>query len=68
MGHAWYLSAEFQMFICTPLLLIPMWHLRKRWGSKFSLAYCSVFVVGALVTSLAMTIVNDWSSSSFLIG
>lgn len=29
--HAWYLSADFQLFITTPLMLYPVW----RWGRKY---------------------------------
>lgn len=31
-SHSWYLSADFQLFILTPLLIIPVWKIgRKSW-------------------------------------
>ncbi len=63
MGHCWYLSAEMQMFICTPLLLIPMWHLNKRWGKRAALALCFAFLSTFWIVILSLSIVNDWKGN-----
>lgn len=31
LGHAWYLSADFQLFILSPFLIYPAW----KWGRKY---------------------------------
>ncbi len=68
MGHAWYLAAEMQMFLCTPLLLVPMWHLHKRRGMRAALALCSAFLVFFWIVTMSLSISKGWVGSSFQTG
>ncbi len=68
MPHAWYLAADMQLFIFTPFLLLPMWHLKKRFSDKVSLGYCTGILVASLIWILALSITESWSSNSFIPG
>ncbi|XP_055913719.1 nose resistant to fluoxetine protein 6-like [Eupeodes corollae] len=46
--EAWYLAVDFQLYVLSPLLLVPMW----KWGKK--IAY---FIVLLIVPSIAYIIV-----------
>ncbi|CRK88312.1 CLUMA_CG002091, isoform A [Clunio marinus] len=48
-GHSWYLSVDFQLFILTPFLIYPAW----RWGWKY---LWSLLLLG-LVSSIAAFLV-----------
>lgn len=30
LGHTWYLSADFQLFLLSPLFVLPLWKFGKR--------------------------------------
>lgn len=44
LSHAWYLSADFQLFIITPLLIFPAW----KFGYKYLLALPTLAVLSSV--------------------
>ncbi len=55
-----------QMFIFTPFVLLPMWHLKKRFGNKASMAYFCSILTASLIWILTYCLVKGFSSSAFI--
>ncbi len=43
-----------------------MWHLWKRLGSRAALSVCFILLIGAWITILSLSLINDWATSEFL--
>lgn len=55
-GPSWYISADFQMYVLSPIILFPLY----KWGYKFF----PIPIVGSLAASIyvmVMCIVNDFT-------
>ncbi len=62
MGHTWYLSAEWNMFLFSPVVMLPMYYLSK-WGSnKYGirkwlwLMVWSLFFIGFTMVPIGMVL------------
>ena len=50
---SWYLATEFQMFVITPFLFIPMWFLRKYYANYiWPREFFKVGIEGNVVSTL----------------
>ena len=56
-----------QMFVATPLLLLPMWHLDRRFGAPAALGLCLGVLAVFWAAIAGLSAANDWTSSSFLV-
>lgn len=54
-SHAWYLSADFQLFIISPFLIYPAW----RWGWKY-LWTLPIMAVSSSVYALIIALLNHY--------
>jgi peptidoglycan/LPS O-acetylase OafA/YrhL len=54
MDTTWYLAADFQLFLITPLLVYPLW----RWRKKF-FWFLPVLVVLIMICTGATMYVNE---------
>ncbi|GLV35421.1 uncharacterized protein CBL_01429 [Carabus blaptoides fortunei] len=50
LGHTWYLAIDFQLFILSPIILIPLW----RWP-KYTLYASVALVFGCIVSGFVVT-------------
>ena len=48
MGESWYLAAEMQMFLFSPILIWPLWKWKKT-GFLFILFNIAVFTGGIII-------------------
>ncbi len=55
------------MFVATPLLLLPMWHLDRRFGAPAALGLCLGVLAVFWAAIAGLSAANDWTSSSFLV-
>ena len=60
MPHGWYLGVDMQLFIISPLIFVPMWHLWTKKGAVWSIAYGSIWLFADTLLLIIMTIVRDW--------
>jgi len=49
-----------QMFIISPLLILPMWHIWNKKGALLSFSFSMIFHIGALVTMISLSVIHDW--------
>ncbi len=68
MGQSWYMSSEFQMFLMTPFVLLPMHWIGKKWGVKWSMAFNVALLAGFTLTILILAIIKDWPVTVDLAG
>lgn len=49
-----------QMFIFSPLLLIPLWWIHKKLGKVFGAAYAFTWVAAFTALLAVLTAVKEW--------
>ncbi len=63
MGQTWYMSLDFQMFLCSPFVLLPMYWIEKKWGKRWSLAFLGAFLAAMTAVILGLAISKDWAAT-----
>jgi len=63
LGQTWYLSTEMQMFLFTPLLLLPMYWVEQWKGIVWSLLPGVTFVILNTVEIAALAAIGEWPMS-----
>ena len=58
MGETWYLAAEMQMFLLSPLVIYPLW----RW-KKLGLISLAALSLGTLAANFAVHAIYDLPST-----
>ncbi len=53
LGVTWYLAADTQMYVFSPLVVLPMYYLRKSW---MGLAWWGLNMVVFTIVPMALTI------------
>ena len=59
----WYMSAEMQMFLVTPFILIPVWHINQRFGSAWAFAVSLLPGIAITCSVLAESAIRKWPAS-----
>ena len=60
-GPSWYLATDMQLFIITPLILLPMWWFRKYMVDYLWPCLC---IVGSIILLATMTAVKGWPATA----
>ncbi len=59
-GQTWYMSTEFQMFLCTPFVLLPMHWATTRKGWKWGMAIITALLTAMTAVIGGLAIARDW--------
>jgi len=60
MDQAWYLTAEMQMFLFTPAILVPHYWIGINRGPKMALLYSALYPMLSTFCTLVLSITNEW--------
>ena len=55
------MSAEMQMFLFSPLLLVPTWYINEWFGGLAALGFSSLFSIGVTVDVLVEAYNKQWA-------
>jgi len=53
-----------QLFLFSPIIIIPMWHIWKKFNAKSAFIFSMGFQVIALATMLTLSIDRNWPATS----
>ena len=62
-AQSWYMSAEMQMFLFSPFLLVPTWYINEYFGGLFAIGFSSLFAVGLTIDVLVEAHNKQWPPS-----
>ena len=57
------MSAEMQMFLFSPFLLVPTWYINEYFGGLFAIGFSSLFAVGLTIDVLVEAHNKQWPPS-----
>ncbi len=63
MGQTWYMALDFQMYLCSPFLLVPMYFIEKKFGKRWSLGFITAFLATMTGVILGLAIAKDWAAT-----
>jgi len=64
LGQTWYLSSEMIVFFFTPLMLIPVHRVGRKFGFLHGFLLANAFGIASTMWILVLAIVKDWPMNS----
>ena len=62
-GQSWYMSAEMQMFVISPFLLVPTWYINEWFGEIAAVGFSLLFATGITIDVLVKAYNKQWPPS-----
>jgi peptidoglycan/LPS O-acetylase OafA/YrhL len=59
LGQSWYLSADMQLFILSPVLLFPLWKWPRKWNSLL----LGILTIAGIVAPFTISYIKELSAN-----
>lgn len=66
LGHTWFLTNDLYFFILSPLLMIPMWWITKKYKRIWALVLALVWLAVFTIIIAVLAYVKDWPLSTLV--